>query len=228
MSYTKHTLKLFSKSINDIFDKTLSDNDLSTVLEYLNTLIEINDRFVTKDKELDFFWNEIISDTISLLHCGISGQYRLAITGLRNVLELACSAFFYLDHKIELKLFVNENFKADKYVSFIVQEYNFFKTNYINTFCENIRTIQTLENSVSSYLILTYGKLCDVVHGRYKSLTKAEKLTVEYSKVQFKKFEKSYKCTLGVIATLYVLRFDDFTSIEINSLVKETSTLNII
>jgi len=227
MSYTKQTLEHFSKSINKIFNETLSDNDLTTILEYLNTLIEINDRFITKDKELEFYWNEIISDTISLMHCGISGQYRLAITGLRNTLELACSAFFYLDHKIELKLYVNENFKADKYVSSIVHEYHFFKTNYINTFNSKIGALQTQEDSVSSYLNLTYGKLCDVVHGRFKNLTKADKLTVEYSKEQFKKFEKSYKCTLGAIATLYVLRFDDFTSKEINSMVKETNTLNI-
>lgn len=196
-------------------------------MEYLNTLIEINDRFVFKDKDLEFYWNEIISDTISLIHCGISGQYRLAITGLRNTLELACNAFFYLDHKIELKLYVNENFKANKYVSSIIHEYHFFKTTYINTFNGKIGTLQTQEDSVSSYLNLTYGKLCDVVHGRYKSLTKADNLTVEYSKEQFKKFETSYKCTLGVIATLYVLRFDDFTSNEINTLVKETNTINI-
>jgi len=228
MSYTKQTLSHFSKSINAIFEETLSDNDLTTILEYLNTLIEINDRFLAKDKELEFYWNEIISDTISSMHCGISGQYRLAITGLRNTLELACSAFFYLDHKIELKLYVNENFKADKYVSSIVHEYHFFKTNYINTFNGKIVDLQTQEDSVSSYLNLTYGKLCDVVHGRFKSLTKADKLQVEYSKDQFKKFEKSYKCTLGAIAALYVLRFDDFTSKEINSLVMETNTLNIL
>jgi hypothetical protein len=228
MSYTKQTLQHFSKSINNIFEETLSDNDLTTILEYLNTLIEINERFVLKDKELEFYWNEIISDTISLIHCGISGQYRLAITGLRNTLELACSAFFYLDHKIELKLYVNENFKADKYVSSIIHEYNFFKTTYINTFNSKIGRIQTQEDSVSSYLNLTYGKLSDVVHGRFKSLTKSEKSTVEYSKDQFKKFEKSYKCTLGAIATLYVLRFDDFNSKEINSLVNETKTLNIL
>lgn len=227
MSYTKQTLEHFSKSINKIFDETLLDNDLTSILDYLNTLIEIKDRFVKNDNELEFYWNEIISDTISLIHCGISGQYRLAITGLRNTLELACSAFFYLDHKIELKLYVNENFKADKYVSSIINEFHFFKTTYINTFNSKIGTLQTKEDSVSSYLHLTYGKLCDVVHGRYKSLTKADKLTVEYSKEQFKKFEKSYICTLGAIATLYALRFDDFTSIEINFLIKETNTLKI-
>ncbi len=227
MSYTKKTLEHFSKSINKIFDQTLQDNDLTIILEYLNTLIEISERFIKKDKELEFYWNEIISDTISLLHCGISGQYRLAITGLRNTLELACSAFFYFDHKIELKLYVNEDFKADKYVSSIVHEYHFFKTNYIKTFNSEIGVIQKNEDSVSSYLNQTYGKLCDVVHGRFKSLTKADKLAIEYSKEQFKKFEKSYRCTLGAIATLYVLRFDDFTSNEINSLVKETNTLNI-
>lgn len=227
MSYTKQTLEHFSKSINKIFDETLLDNDLTSVLDNLNTLIDIKERFTQKDAELEFYWNEIVSDTISLMHCGICGQYRLAITGLRNTLELACSAFFYLDHKIELKLYVNENFKADKYVSSIIQEFHFYKTTYINTFNNKIGTIQVKEDSVSSYLNLTYAKLCDVVHGRYKSLTKADKLTVEYSKEQFKRFEKSYICTLAAIATLYALRFDDFTSKEINDLVKKTNTLNI-
>lgn len=227
MSYTKQTFEHFSKSTNKIFDETLSDNDLSCILEYLNTLMEINERFVAKDKELEFYWNEIISDTISSIHCAISGHYRLAITGLRNTLELACSAFFYLDHKIELQLYVNENFKADKYVSAIIQNYHFFKSNYINTFNNKIGILQTKDDSVSSYLNLTYGKLCDVVHGRFKSLTKSDKLSVEYSKEQFKRFEKSYKATLGAIATLFVLRFDDFTSKDINTLALETSTINI-
>ena len=228
MSYTKGTLEHFSASINRIFNETISDNDFSIILEYLNTLIEIGGRFAKNNSDLEFFWNEIISDTISVIHCGVSGQYRLAISGLRNTLELACNSFFYLDHKIELKLFMNEDFKADKYVSSIIHEYNFFKSKYIKTFKVDIENIQTGEDSVSNYLSLTYSKLCDVVHGRYKSLTKTDKLSIEYSKSQFKKFEKSYIKTLSAIATLYALRFDDFSSIDINRLVNESKTINAI
>lgn len=227
MSFTKQTLEHFLSSINKIFNETLKDNDLTNILEYLNCLIEIQERFTINDTELDFYWNEIVSDVISLINCGISGQYRLAISGLRNTLELACSAFFYLDHKIELKLYVNEDFKADKYVSSIVSEYHFFKTNYIKTFNSDITTLQTKDDSVSSYLNLTYGKLCDVVHGRYKSLTKSDKLKIEYSKDQFKKFEKMYICTLSAIATMYVLRFNDFTNSDLNNLAKQSQTINL-
>jgi len=227
MSFTKQTLEHFSHSIKDIFDETLKDNDLSVILEHLNSLFEIQERFKSQDQELNFYWNEIVSDVISLINCGISGQYRLAITGLRNTLELACSAFFYLDHKIELKLYINEDFKADKYVSAIVNDYHFFKTNYIKTFNPNITSLQKQEDSVSSYLNFTYGKLCDVVHGRYKSLTKTSELKIEYSKEQFKRFEKMFICTLSAIATMYVLRFNDFSNEELNKLAKESKTINI-
>lgn len=228
MSFSKITLDHFSSSINNIFNETSLDNDLTKILEYLNSLIEISERFTEKDLELGFYWNEIISDIISVIYCGVSGQYRLAISGLRNTLELACSAFFYLDHKIELKLFMNENFKADKYVSAIINDYSFFKSNYIRTFNSNIDSIQVKEDSVSSYLNVTYAKLCDVVHGRYKSLTKTDKLTIEYSKPQFKRFEKTYFCTLSAIATMYVLRFNDFSNGEIVKLANESITFKMV
>ncbi len=227
MSYTKQTLELFSSSINKIFDETLSDNDLSEILNYLNSLIEISERFIKKDSELGFYWNEIISDVLSVIHSGISGQYRLATTGLRNTLELVCSTFFYFDHKIELYLFINADFKADKYVSTLTNEYNFFKTNYIKSFNADIVRIQKNENSVSNYLNLTYGILCDVVHGRYKSLTKIDNNSIKYSKEQFKKFEKAYISTLSAIAVLYVLRFNDYSNPEINTLAKKSNTINL-
>jgi hypothetical protein len=227
MSFTKLTLDQFSSSINKIFNETSSDNDLSEILENLNSLMEISEKFTNLDSELEFYWNEIISDIISVIYCGISGQYRLAISGLRNILELACSAFFYLDHKIELKLYVNENFKADKYVSTIIHDYNFFKTNYIRTFNPQIDSIQTKDDSVSIYLNTTYAKLCDVVHGRYKSLIKKDKLAIGYSKMHFKKFEDSYVFTLSAIAILYVLRFNDFSNEEIIKLANKSGSLKL-
>jgi hypothetical protein len=227
MSFSKATLDHFSASINKIIIETYNDNDLTEILEELNSLIEIGERFSRHDADLAFYWNEIISDIISIIYCGSSGQYRIAITGLRNILELACSSFFYVDHKIELKLFVNENFKADTYVSALINDYHFFRTNYIKTFNPVITTIQANEDSVSAYLSLTYGKLSDVVHGRYKSLTKTDKLTIEYSKDLFKKFEKMYSCTLSAIATLYVLRFNDFSHSGIITLAKKSKTFTV-
>lgn len=227
MSYTKHTLEHFSESINAIFRNTIDDNDLSIILQDLNSLIEIGEKFSLKDSNLEFYWNEIIADAISIINCGLSGQYRIAISGLRNILELACSAFFYLDHKIELSLYVNENFKSETYVSSIIHNFHFFKTIYIKTFYPDILSLQSSTDSVSCYLNLTYGKLSDVVHGRYKSLTKGNNLSVEYSKAEFKKFETMYFYTLSAIATLYILRFNDFENTEIVELAKKSKTLNI-
>jgi hypothetical protein len=220
MSFSKQTLEQLSTAINQIVVKSQNDNDLTKILESLNSLIEIGERFNKKDNDLEFYWNEIISDTVSVIYCGVSGQYRLAIVGLRNILEMACCAFFYYDHKIELRLFIAEDSKADKYVSTLINDYHFFETQYIRVFYKDIENIQIQTDSISSFLRQTYGKLCDVVHGRYKALTKQDKLIIEYSKPLFKKFEKSYISTLSVIATLYVLRFNDLTNDEIKNLDK--------
>ncbi|MCZ8283894.1 MAG: hypothetical protein O9353_00425 [Bacteroidia bacterium] len=225
MSFTKNTLEQIQISINAIQKKTVDDNDLTVILDSLNAILEISERFNKNDNELEFYWNEIITDSISIIDSAISGHYRLAIAGLRNMLELACHAFYFYDHKIELRIFINENTKLGNYVSTLVRDQDFFTTVYIKTFFKDIELKQTKIDSVSSYLCLTYSKLCDVVHGRYASLTKINKLEITYSKDMFKKFESTYLYTLSAISTMYVLRFNDFTDDEINKLVKISNSI---
>jgi len=86
MSYTKQTLEHLFNSNSKIFKETLDETDLTDVLKQLNSLIEIRDNVIQHDEELEPIWNEIISDTISIIYSSTSGHYRLAISGLRNIL----------------------------------------------------------------------------------------------------------------------------------------------
>lgn len=227
MSYTKQTIEHLFKANSKIFHDTLEKSDLTELLDNLNCIIKISDLFNDYDNEIKPLWNEIISDLISIIFSATSGHYRLAISGLRNTLELGCNAFFYLDHKVEYKLYSNSDFKADKYVSTIINEYHFFKSDYINTFNSTIKSIEKEPDSCSSYLNTTYKKLCDVVHGRFNSLTKKSDLKIEYDHKLFKKFESMYNFTLSAIAMMYVLRFNDLSNSNINKLVKISKTIKI-
>lgn len=227
MSYTKQTIEHLFKANSKIFNETLENNDLTEILNNLNLIIDIKDDFISRDSELEPIWNEIISDIISIVFSAISGHYRLAISGLRNVLELGCNAFFYIDHKVEFKLYSNSNFKADKYVSAIINDYHFFKTEYIRAFNPDIETIQTKQDSCSSYLNTTYGKLCDVVHGRFQSLTKQTELKIDYDHSLFKKFESKYNYTLSAIALMYILRFNITDNMGVINLAKTTNALKL-
>ncbi len=228
MSYTKQTFEQIINSVGIIQKNTIEDNDLSLFLEYLNTLMEIRDNIILKDKELDFYWNEIISDSISAIYSAISGQYRIAISGIRNIFELSCHAFYYYDHKIELRLFINENNKADKYVSNLVKNHDFFTTIYIKTFYSNIESIQFKDNSLSERLVYTYSKLCDVVHGRFNTLTKKNSLEIVYNKTYLKNFETAFKEVIQLICCMYILRFNDFSNKSLNKLAAKSNTIKII
>jgi hypothetical protein len=228
MSYTKQTLESLLKANSDsIFKETLEQNDLTEILNNLNNIIDLSESFNRVDNDIQPLWNEIISDIISIIFSSLSGHYRLSISGLRNLLELACSAFFYLDHKIEYKLYSNADFIADKYVSSMINDYHFFKTEYIKTFNNSIETIEVKPDSCSSYLTLTYKKLCDVVHGRYKTLTKTDNLIIEYNHNLFKKFETMYTHTLSAICVMYILRFNDISNPNLNKLAKFSKTINL-
>lgn len=227
MSYTKQTIQLFQKNSNEIFEESINDNDITSILEGLNSVIDIKDKVITLDEELAPLWNEILSDLISSISTALSGHYRLATSGLRNVLELSCNIFFFYDHKIEYRLYSNSNFKADKYVTTLTNELHFFKTEYIKAFYDNIDSIETKQDSCSAYLNLTYGKLCDVVHGRFKTLTKTIDLKIEYNKDFFKRFESMYFYTLSAICLMYVLRFNDFSIDEINKLAEKSNAIKI-
>lgn len=225
MSFTKTTFNKIFNAENKIFSESLDKNDLTDVLNLINSTLYVQEKITNHDSELAPLMNEIVSDVISVISTSLLGHYRLATSGLRNILELSCSTIFYHDHKIEYKLYRDFDFKADKYVSTLTNEYHFFKTNYIKTFFEDIIIQEKSNDSCFNYLNKTYGKLCDVVHGRYLTLTKKEKLTIEYNQSQFSTFKSMLEYTLGALFLMYVLRFNDFTNDDILNIVKLTDTL---
>src|SRR5690606_18992345 len=106
---------------------------LTDVLSLINSTLYIQEKIIINNEELKPLLNEIVSDVISVITTAMQGHYRLAGSGLRNILEISCSTIFYKDHPIEYKLYKDFDFKADKYVSTLINEYHFFKTNYIKT-----------------------------------------------------------------------------------------------
>jgi len=219
MSYTKNTLKDYIiEHARSIQNDTMENNDLTEILNALNHILDIGEKVSENKSELGFYWNEIGSESISVIYASISGHNRLALSGLRNILELSCHAFYYYDHMIELNLSINENTKSDKYVSSLVRDDLFFTTGYIKTFNKEILNFETSKDSVSNFLKSEYKGLCDIVHGRHETLFKREELTIKYSPVEFKRFEKQYINLASAIAIMYILRFQDYSDIELNKL----------
>lgn len=225
MSYTKNTFHQIFEAQNQIFDKSLEKNDLTSFLELIDSTLYIQENILKVSTILDPLLNEIISDLLSVISSALQGHYRLAISGLRNILEISCCTIFYLDHEIEYKLYKDYDLKADKYVSALINEYYFFKTIYIKTFFSDIENLQREVDSCSKYLNQTYGKLCDVVHGRYLTLTKFEKLNIVYNQEQFSKFKTMLEYTLGAYFLMYALRFNDFDNNNILKIIQKTKTL---
>lgn len=117
-------------------------------------------------------------------------------------------------------MFKEHDLKADKYVSTLVNEYLFFTTKYTQTFFPHIKEVETSENSVSNYLKKLYGELSNIVHGRYKSLTKKTGLSITYEKSMFKIFEKKFFETLNLIILMYSLRYQDLEYIDLTKPLK--------
>lgn len=209
MSFTKETIKQYLfVPIDDIRKKTVDSNDCSVLLVYLNSFFEIRDAFVNKNEKIGALWNEICIDLLSVINAGLSGFYRNGIIGLRSVLELGCNSFYYLDHQVEYYLFENSNKKADKYVSALIKEFDFFRTNYVKAFKANIDVIQTEEDSISNYLKKLYATLSDVVHGRYNKLAKIDDFHITYDINQYKQFEGLYIKTVNILCIMAMLRLD--------------------
>jgi hypothetical protein len=226
MSYTKQTFKSeILNPVNKIQEETINNIDLTKILEYTNQLFDIKERITEKDGEIGELWNEMVFDLLSSIHSASSGFYRSAIITLRSILEIGCYSIYYYDHKIEYNIFQTEDTKADKYVNTLVNNFEFFKTRYIKSFYGNIEKIQKKPDSVSEYLLRKYGELSDVVHGRYKSLIKIKKLSINYSKADFKKYEKLFCNVLSILSVLYVLRFDDFNNEELKELVNVSGVI---
>jgi len=225
MSFTKITFNQILEAQNKIHTNTLEENDLTDVLNLINSTLYIQEKIIFENEELKPLMNEIVSDVISVISTAMQGHYRLAASGLRNILEISCSTIFYKDHPIEYKLYKDFDFKADKYVSTLINEYHFFKTKYIKTFYQEITTKEKETDSCSIYLNKTYAKLCDIVHGRYLTLTRIDELKIEYDHALFSKFKTILEYTLGAFFLMYVLRFNDFSNSEIIKIVKKTKAL---
>ncbi|MFF5994426.1 hypothetical protein AAGS61_06675 [Lysinibacillus sp. KU-BSD001] len=226
MSYTK---KVFEdniiKNVQQIVSTTVERNNIMPLVDIIDSTFEILEGIKKFDLEIGEFWNEITSDIIASINSATSGFYRQGIITLRSVLELGCMSLFYYDHRVEFHLFKEHDAIADKYVSKLIREYNFFTTKYINAFCKNIREIENKEDSVSNYLGTTYKKLSDIVHGRYKTLTKKETLKIEYSQEYFSDFIKHLNSVLSILATMYILRFGDKTNLKIVELANKSRTV---
>ena len=177
------------------------------------------------DSDIGKIWNDIISDLLSSISSACSGFYRSGIVNLRSILELGCNTFFYLDHKIEYYLFEHENAKADKYVSTLIRDFNFFTSKYINSFNLAIQYHETTVDSVSNYLKQIYSQLSDVVHGRYNSLLKVNNIQVEYEIRSFKTYEELLSKTIGILCVMFILRFNNDKIDEINSLALKTGVI---
>lgn len=218
MSYTKIAFENMSNAVNKIQKDTIHDNDFTNILKYLNVMIEVKESITLKNDSIGQLWNEIIYDILSSIHSASCGFYRSAIVVLRSILELGCNSFFYYDHIIEYTIYQNENIKADKYVSTLVNDYDFFKTKYIKAFFCNIEQKQDKEDSVSDYLKSLYGTLSDIVHGRYKSLIKSNGLEVKYEKDYFKRYESLFFRTLSILAVMYILRIENTSNPDLSEL----------
>lgn len=209
MSYTKELFEKFlSSPINLIKQRTIEQNNCSEILECINNLITVREEFVEKNTDCGILWNEICIDAISIVNSAFSGFYRTATIGLRSVFEMGCSSLFYHDHMIEYYMFKEENMKADKYVSVLVNDYSFFKTKYIKAFKSDIEEKQSEEDSISKYLLRLYGELSDVVHGRYNKLSNIQEFHIEYNIDQYKQFEKLFIKTVDILLVLAIVRFN--------------------
>ncbi|MEW9992392.1 hypothetical protein [Clostridium butyricum] len=216
MSYIRSQIQeSILKPIKLIQENTLSDNNLTDMMNCLNSLIKISEYITQKDEEIGVIWNEIINDIISVIHSAISGFYHSGSICLRSILELASGSFYYYDHKIEYNLLKDYNYPADKYVSTLVNDYSFYKTAYIESFYKDIRKLEKSENDISQKLKKIYSDLCDIVHGRYKTLTKTKGLEIKYSKSDYKLFENYFYNVMSIISVMFILRFNYYEDEDI-------------
>ncbi|ARD57032.1 hypothetical protein [Bacillus safensis] len=228
MSYTKKAYENnIINNVKQINNKTINDNDITPLMNLIDNTFSIVEEINKKDSDIGELWNEIASDIIASINSSTSGFYRQGIITLRSVLELGCMSFFYSDHKVEFHLFKAHDAKADKYVSTLIRDYDFYTTNYIQSFYNNIQKIQTKNNSISIFLSKIYKDLSDVVHGRYKTLTKQNTLKINYSKEQFNFFNDKLHSVLSILAVMYILRYQDIDNTSLIALANKSGTVQL-
>lgn len=209
MAYTKEIINNFLFTpVGEIQKETVANNDCAKLLEELNTFLILRDTIIQKSNDIGELWNEMCIDLLSIINSAYSGFYRTAVIGLRSVFEMGCSSLFYLDHPIEFYLFQKENYKADKYVSTLVNDYSFYKTKYIKAFNASFHEIQKEEDVISKYLQRLYAELSDVVHGRYNKLANTNDFHIYYDMKKYKRFEDLYRKTVSILIIMVQLRLN--------------------
>ncbi|MEC1921736.1 hypothetical protein RY820_04855 [Bacillus subtilis] len=228
MSFTKKIYENnFSNNVQEITKKTLNNNDITPVLGLLDNSIDVVEYLSINNPDNVGLWNEIVSDIIASINSATSGFYRQAIITLRSILELGCMAFYFNDHKIEYHLFKTHDGKADKYVSTLIRDHDFFTTKYIHSFYPNIENVQKERNSVSNYLNRLYKDLSDAVHGRYKTLTKTNDLKIYYDVKQFNFYQDKLQSVIGILVTMFILRYNITDKNELYKLVNRIGVVNL-
>lgn len=211
---SKQIEEILIEPVSDIHQQSLKEVDFADLLEYVNLFISVKETLQNEDEKVFNIWNEIVSDSIACIYNALSGFYHTANIGLRSIFEMACSTFYYYDHKIEHYLYTEQNAKADKYVNTLVDNFDFYKTNYIKAFYDQIEEQEKEVDAVSRYLKRLYSKLCDIVHGRFYTLSKTEQLNIEFDKAQFNYFQDNFKNVISTLVLLFTLRFYDSANQE--------------
>ncbi|MGI2079683.1 hypothetical protein N5094_04560 [Shewanella putrefaciens] len=207
MSFSKIEIDNIYSYIEGIKNDTLKSEDISIQLEALDRLMDVSELYVARNFETSFYFNEIKADMVSILVSAISGNYRLAICGLRGVLELACHSFYYPDHIVEFRIFNENNEQATRYVTALISNDSFYTTKYICSFRSDSVFKEVKENAFSERLKLQYKKLCDYVHGRGNSFMKRSNEKIEYDSKYFSDFSCNYLNVISLIILMYELRY---------------------
>lgn len=207
MALTKDIANVFFiQEVDSVKKQTINENDLTDLFTDFDNLCKVQ-AFLEQEEKSEM-WNAIVIDTIASINSALSGFYKNAIMGLRGIFEMGCGFMYYYDHEIEYKMFIFSDGKADKYVNTLVDQYDFFKTKYINVSCSRNISIKTESDNISIKLKALYATLSDYVHGRYKTITSAQHFTVSYDKNEFEKFKSLFTKTINLLIVLTILRFN--------------------
>lgn len=209
MSYHKNFIDTnIIKPTQAIKNDSLIGCSFEEVIEALDILTKMHEYLCKNHKKpFEKMWNEIVNDSIAVIYNILSGFYHTANVSMRCILEIGCSSFYFFDHQVEYYLYEYENAPMDKYVSSLVNEYSFFTTKYIKAFNTNIDSQQSNPDSVSTKLKAMYKFLCDVVHGRYTTLTKVDSLTINFNRSAAERSKQNFLDIIGMFAVMYELRF---------------------
>ena len=85
MTFSTQTLTQIIKSTGSIQKRTMTDNDLTEILKGLYTVLEVSEKIIQQNNRTEFYWNEILSELVAVIHSSISGYSRLGMSGLRNI-----------------------------------------------------------------------------------------------------------------------------------------------